>query len=415
MTKSGLEPGLLRIFRLFIALEAAAFLGVVVSYGSLSNGARQGPEARFLVDLIGCLVLLGYLSWRRLHQALRGAYLPVALTFATLMPIVSSRLWMEVEPGANLPLLILSAWELIPMMFVPLVLTAWQYGRRAVILFCVVPSILDISLALVIAQRLAQPVLSILSVIIIRAASFFVVGYIVAQLVHTQREQRRALLQANVQLSQYANTLEQLAVSRERNRLARELHDTLAHTLSGLAVNLEALKTVLAADPAEAQVLADQSLEITRTGLADTRRALKDLRAAPLEDLGLSLALRHLAQTAAARANVALELDLPDDLGDLPPGVEQNVYRIAQEALENVVRHAEARRLTVGLRLAGNTLRLAIGDDGQGFDPATPAAGERFGLKGMAERAAVFGGRLCLESAPGGGTRVQLDWEIPHA
>jgi protein-histidine pros-kinase len=135
---------------------------------------------------------------------------------------------------------------------------------------------------------------------------------------------------------------------------------------------------------------------------------LKALRASPLEDLGLLLALRQLAEAAAARGGLDLTLSLPEKLSSLTPDVEQACYRIAQEALENAVKHAAARRLQVSLEQDGAAVTLTVADDGGGFDPAGKAAAERYGLQGMRERAELAGGRLAVDSRPGQGTRVTL-------
>jgi signal transduction histidine kinase len=231
--------------------------------------------------------------------------------------------------------------------------------------------------------------------------------------VTSQRIQRQALLDANVKLSQYARTAEQLATSRERNRLARELHDTLAHTLSAQTVNLEAIKLMIPSEKSEIHAMLAQSLDNTRKGLAETRRALKDLRSKQLEDLGLGIALRHLAQDIAQRGTLRLEIDLPDRLPDLPSQTEQSLYRIAQEALENVVRHANANSISLRLAQDGSALCLSIADDGDGFNVDDPTVSERLGIRGMAERAALAAGSIQVQSQPGGGTVVNFTVEVP--
>jgi signal transduction histidine kinase len=250
-----------------------------------------------------------------------------------------------------------------------------------------------------------------------------VAGYVIARVMAQQRQQRQVLAAANRRLSHYAATLEQLAITQERNRMARELHDTLAHTLSGLAVQLEAVHSLWPLDPDQAHTLLEGSLQATRDGLAETRQAIQSLRAGPLEDLGLLLALRSLAELATGRAGAALHLDLPPTLEKLAPDVEQCIYRVAQEALENIVQHAGAAHITVGLGHQGNRLVLAVADDGQGFDarpsgtarsPDTAGAvdaGQRFGLQGMRERAGMAGGSLDVTSQPGQGTTVRLTLE----
>jgi signal transduction histidine kinase len=230
----------------------------------------------------------------------------------------------------------------------------------------------------------------------------------ISQLVKAQRKQRQELAQANTRLTHYATTLEQLSISRERNRLARELHDTLAHTLSGVTVQLEAVDALWETDPAAAHILLDQSLVTTRTGLTETRRALQALRASPLEDLGLVLAVRHLAESLAARTGLTLDLQLPEQLDDLTPTVEQCIYRVTQEALANVDRHAGANNLSVQLERENQHLTLTVADDGCGFARDQARADRQFGLQGMKERAEMLGGSFEVHSELGQGTRLRL-------
>jgi signal transduction histidine kinase len=146
--------------------------------------------------------------------------------------------------------------------------------------------------------------------------------------------------------------------------------------------------------------------DMTRQGVQEARRSLHALRASPLEDLGLIQALRQLADSAAEQAGLTLTLDMPDHLQSVRPDIEQHCYRIAEEALTNVVRHANARTLTIRLWQQKGILNLHIKDDGVGFDPAT--VNDQHGLQGMRERVVLIGGELELESQPGNGTTLCL-------
>jgi signal transduction histidine kinase len=246
------------------------------------------------------------------------------------------------------------------------------------------------------------------TVLVIQTVSFLVVGYFVNTLMSRLEMQQTSLEQANTQLVHYAGTLEHLTISRERNRMARELHDTLAHTLSGLSVQLETVKAYWDVDSAAAQRLLDQSLAATRSGLQETRRALKSLRASPLDDLGLVLALCKLAEETAARANLQLDLSLPEHLPALSLDVEQCIYRVAQEAVSNAAHHANARTLTVQLSVDGPAVLLLVRDDGLGFDVRQGKASGHFGLSGLQERAHLAGGQLTIDSRRGQGTTIRL-------
>jgi two-component system sensor histidine kinase UhpB len=149
--------------------------------------------------------------------------------------------------------------------------------------------------------------------------------------------------------------------------------------------------------------------ETARTGLAEARRALQALRASPLQEMGLPLAIRELAETAATRTGARLEMRVPDAMkACLPAEVEQGVYRIAQESLENVVRHAGATALLVELAEGPSGLCMTVQDDGHGMEAAPGAGEEGLGIRGMQERAALIRGELAISSGTGLGTRVVL-------
>ncbi len=242
---------------------------------------------------------------------------------------------------------------------------------------------------------------------IIRTISFIAVGVFVSALVARLRKQQESLREANANLTHYASTLEQLTVSRERNRLARELHDTLAHSLTAISVSLETAKAYFDIDSTKTRDLLDKSLESTRTGVDETRRALKALRSNALEDMGLGLAIQRAAESAAARFHLDLELDLPKPMPALSPDVEQTIYRIAQEAMENITNHSRAKKISIQLTSNGHT-SLIIQDDGVGFDSKSKEPSGHFGLVGMYERAELAGGKLKIESEKGKGTKVVL-------
>ena len=190
-------------------------------------------------------------------------------------------------------------------------------------------------------------------------ARLLIIGFAslgVAWLMERQREQRAQLQDANRKLALTATT-EQLAVSHERNRMARELHDTLAHSLSALSVQQEAVNALWDVEPNEARAILEQVTASTRNGLTEARRALHALRASPLEDLGLPLALSTLAESFATRANLKSDRALAANVEGLQRHIEQCIYRIAQEAFENVTRHAHASNVRVVLEKTNSTSR----------------------------------------------------------
>ncbi len=199
--------------------------------------------------------------------------------------------------------------------------------------------------------------------------------------------------------------MEQLAVSRERNRLARDLHDTLAHSLAAIAVQLEALRTLLAHDAGAAEGTVDDLLHLARSGLDDSRQAIQALRTDRLETLGLVGAVRDMLQPFQARTGIQADLSVAGQEPDLTGEEAQALFRIAEEALTNVELHAAAQKVAVRLAFGGDRIDLEIRDDGVGFDPAAVDP-DRYGLTGMQERAAMIGATLEVNSRPAGGTQV---------
>jgi signal transduction histidine kinase len=277
-----------------------------------------------------------------------------------------------------------------------------------VVVFCLGTAVLDLTLAYMAAQGDSYYFFSTAHSILTRTLLFLLVGYMVSRIMAIQRRQRQSLAEANVKLTHYATTLEQLTTTRERNRLARDLHDTLAHTLSAVAVELEAVDSLWDVEPAQARSLLERSLSATRTGLTETRRALQALRSSPLEDMGLALAIRQEAETVAERSGWALDLHIAEPANGLPASVEQCIYRVAQEALANASHHAQAKHVKVSLVCQDGALRLTVFDDGMGFDSEKVDPEHHLGIRGMRERAEMVSGRLEIEGEPGQGTTVRL-------
>jgi signal transduction histidine kinase len=190
----------------------------------------------------------------------------------------------------------------------------------------------------------------------------------------------------------------------ERQRWARELHD---ETLQGLAAIRISLATALQSDAADRAekiaVAAEETVDRLEEQISELSRLINDLRPAPLERLGLSGALEALAEESAMRGQIEVETEIELN-GELSGEEERVVYRLAQEALNNVVKHSAAKHASLSAREADGSLLVIVGDDGAGFDPS--ATGQGRGLAGMRERAALLGGRIEVRSEPGKGTEV---------
>lgn len=203
----------------------------------------------------------------------------------------------------------------------------------------------------------------------------------------------------------------------ERNRLAREIHDTIAQDLAAIAFQLEAAEALLAqrAEPERVQRSVTAALDLARKGLDEARRSVLDLRAAPLEGRTLPAALAALAEEADTES-MAVIFEADSIQPSLPPAIEVGLYRIAQEALQNALRHGDAAHITLRLENSPEKVRLTIQDDGRGFAIDHAAGGHaasRFGLIGMRERARLLGGSFLIESAPGAGTRITTEIPLP--
>lgn len=414
-----LEPLLIPTLRLLIALPLTiavvplllnAFFPAAMSRFVLPLAITDGGMAPFLF----CeLLALSLLILPGLPARLGRYFLPLTLAFCTLGPI-SALLVRALQYRIDVPYdaspqelfayFFQGIWPTAFYVIIPFLVIAWQYSFRAVVMFVVSLALLEVSAPIFFAR--ADVMWALLQFSLERTAIFIAVGYLVSRLVTSQRQQRAALAQANERLAQYALTQEQLAISRERNRLARDLHDTLAHYMSGLVLELEGVRLLWDRDSTQAKATLDAAVTTARTGLTETRRALRSLRASPLADLGLVGALRELAENLAARNQWQLHLQLPSQAVLLSPTVDEVIYRVVQEGLTNIERHTAATQITLTLWQTADRLCVRLVDNGGGFRLEEVDQTERFGLLGMRERATLVGGELTVESQVGVGTAV---------
>jgi signal transduction histidine kinase len=202
---------------------------------------------------------------------------------------------------------------------------------------------------------------------------------------------------------------ERSATAAERSRLARDLHDAVSQTLFSAALIAEVLPRIWERDPEEGRRRLEELRGLTRGALAEMRTLLLELRPASLVEADLGDLMRQLAEAFAGRARVPVDLDV-EGVCCLPADVQVAFYRVAQEALNNVTKHAEAEHVRLMLRAAEREASLEVSDDGRGFT-GDGASSEHLGLGIMEERADAVGAQLTVESRPGEGTRVALHWE----
>ncbi len=204
----------------------------------------------------------------------------------------------------------------------------------------------------------------------------------------------------------------ELAALRERNRLAREMHDSLGHALVLIAVRIEAAQRLQAVDPTRATSELEETKALVRETMGDLRSSLAGLRLPALDEQHFGAALAELASDLGRRGDTNVEVAIADEADALDRAVQEALYRVAQEALANVAKHAQARRVRLTLSLCEETALLEVCDDGVGLGASPRPDGGHYGVVGMRERMEALGGVLTLGPGPGGGTLLRASVPI---
>jgi signal transduction histidine kinase len=239
-----------------------------------------------------------------------------------------------------------------------------------------------------------------------------VIGRLIAGALHQARLHRQLVARERA----HENFVEQVIEAQEieRRRLAGDIHDGISQRLITLSYRMDAAERAIRADPAEASGQIAEARELVELTLQEARAAISGLRPPVLDDLGLAGALASLVRSIP---QLALEVELAD--ARLPEHIELALYRVAQECLQNVIKHANATMARLSFAFDGRTARLEIVDDGVGFDTSEHPLGtdetRGYGLLSMAERAELVGGRLNIRSRPGSGTAVTATIPTPAA
>lgn len=246
---------------------------------------------------------------------------------------------------------------------------------------------------------------------LLQAASGFLFSVMMFFLLRKERHSRfkaealsRKLDAANDQLREYSAQIEELAATQERNRIAREIHDTLGHSLTVVNMQLETARALLSADVEKASGFIEKAQTMTKKGLSDVRASVASLRSSPLSGKSLEQSLQGLLD-AARSAGLETEFSVSGEPRPLPEAVERAFFRTAQEGLTNIGKHARARRVNLGLEyLPDRRVTLRLRDDGVGC--ASPDGG--FGLVGIRERIQMLDGRTEIRTAPGEGLELSV-------
>jgi signal transduction histidine kinase len=363
------------VHRALAALTGGAFLTLVI--GSVGSG---DPYPVLLLGAMFTLLGIAGFAWVRRRAQLGWAVVYVAVQLASAIAVFAH------TPGVGSTLLLVALVSQC-VLLLPLAGTA--------LVIALVP-FLHAGMPLPDALREGFGLL---------ASVLF--GAIVTELLRREQRARTELAQAHEQLRDHAAQAERLATSQERNRVARDIHDGLGHSLTVVQMQVKAARALLTADPAKTDAVLAKAQHQAEAALGDVRRSVHALRE-PRSVPPLAEALRELAEETSA-AGVLTRLTVSGAERALPDQTREALFRAAQEGLTNVRKHARATRADLELAYSDSGVRIAVCDDGVGF---SGAGSPGFGLLGLRERAAQVGGRLHLESARGRGCTVSM--EVPR-
>lgn len=437
----------IRLIRLSLIVQIAlAFFAmasdVIASSAQASltiNGSTPLTRTVIMIDVLATLPVIllfvaamfpSTMATRRRIQVVLALTI-ICFTWQINLPVVAATRLAISQPELGVPLyeLVVSGaspaslvsgpiGELLLFALLPAVIGAWLGGKRSAVAWAIFASTCSVVSVLLLwvntpadlrgDDRVVDAVVLLLGQSLVIAMLCYFVGVLADQQRAEQAQVERAnsqLAEANQQLAAQASIREQLAASRERMQLARELHDTLAHTLAGLAVQLDAVSAIVNPHDVEVKAELARASELAHNGLDTARDAIVGLRADPVSELGLKQAIQRQLNVVERRANVQAELVIEGSEPSVSQTDAQSLFGIVQEALNNVERHANAQHVCVALA----PRRLCISDDGIGFDDARPQNG-RYGLRGMRERAASMNARLILHSRAGHGTTIEVIW-----
>lgn len=211
------------------------------------------------------------------------------------------------------------------------------------------------------------------------------------------------LKRTTLELYEKNQRMEEVRLMRERNRIAREIHDTLGHTLTGAIIQLEAAKKMIPVDQDKAVQIIERTQEVTREGFADVKRAIRALRPILIEESSLQEALHALTERVQTEYGVTVNLEMDEALV-LEDKRKIALYRMMQEGITNSMRHGEASKIQIGIQQKQNSVRLVLEDDGIGCSHVV----EGYGLKGIRERVEQLNGEMVVKSAPKKGFMIMI-------
>lgn len=372
-------------------------------------GAAELVQVHALLFAYGLLFLAGsrmFARWPAPGEGVRAwwsqAWLPL--------------LYLLVQSGLAMALMFIRPqWDFFGLLFIPISLQAvLHYGRGAGLRLITIFSIL---MALPLLASEEGPLFGLAMTGLYSGMCFLFGGYahqvMKAEAARRQNQQTLVELQAaHSRLLDYAAQVEELTAEYERNRLARELHDSVTQTVFSMNLSAQSARLLLARDSTKAADQLQQIEALAAGAMREIQTLISQLRPRPAAD-GLPAALQRLAEERRARDGLEVSLEVSGER-QLPDAVAQGLYRIVQEALSNAAKHSGAAAAGVRLDLSAGPACLEITDNGRGFDPqAVLEQRGHLGLAGMAERARELGWELSIDSNPGAGTRIRAVEDRP--
>jgi signal transduction histidine kinase len=225
----------------------------------------------------------------------------------------------------------------------------------------------------------------------------------------SERQMRRKLAQAHEQLQEYAQKIEELATVQERNRIARDIHDSLGHALTSLNIQMQTAVKLWEKEPIQAHSFLTQAQSLGKTAMQEVRKSISTLREDAKEEPPLETRIETLVDDFRRGTGLLICTNICR-CGRVSKPVAKTIYRTVQEALTNIFKYAEATEVTIELQTTSTELSLTVEDNGKGFDPQQQRSG--FGLQGMQERITSVDGQFQLITSPGEGCRIEV--EIPY-
>lgn len=417
MNTNEIGPREIKLLRFYVLFQFSIYLlsliaRLLVLQGNsieVVNWVRFVPAAILFVIFF----ILGLERYKQGFTRTKFLYLLILLSVTTIISRFLSPDF-SIDRAQLMPGVFNFGFDQIFFLILPVLFVAWQFSRSTMFLYCGFITVVEIAISLLSTKTDFFSFWILIVTIVFRGVIFGIMGFFVNSMSEVQQLQQEKLQKANARLRKYAINTEQLAQTRERNRLARELHDTLAHTLSSVAVQLEAVKALFDTNQEEAKKGLERSLVTTRNGLNETRRALKDLRTSELENFGLCQSLRNLLQSGAARGGFKYTENLVETLNLLPDEISHAIYRTVQEAVDNTVKHAKAKNVDLQIDQSEKTMQMTYSDDGQGFSLENLEEIKHYGLQGMQERITLLGGKFTIQSAPNQGTKIIIKMELEN-